>query len=324
MKTFQKEISIGLVLLCLIALTACTASPQASPAPSDLPPANTATTIQPSPPQPTPAQPTQAQPAPAGEKYSVDAQNGKWSYSCDDYSIDITKIQSDKLKLTYFLADIKISNFDVIQSGFSSRAHPGYSPGNPTKTAANYNAVYAQNGDWFYHPANKQGMCIRNGITFYDKEQQADTLAFLPDLTIQIYRPGETTVLDLLKSGVKDTISFGPMLVRDGKVNEDLPKSHIYDPYARSGFGMTTKSHFIGIVTEGFGVDDSRGITLDEFAQLFLSHGCNTAYNLDGGPSAAMIFMGKMLNRHRLSNGKTYTAVPDILIIGTTPSVKGN
>lgn len=297
MKAFK--IWVGLLFLfILISTTACSTNPQAS-SPSLSP----------------------AQPTPAGEKYSADSQSGKWSYSCDDYSIDITKIESDELNLTYFLADIKINNFDVIQSGFSNRAHPGYSPANPAKTAANYNAVYAQNGDWFYHPANKQGMCIRNGITFYDKEQQADTLAFFPDISIKIFRPGETTVLDLLKSGVKDAISFGPMLVRDGVVNPDLPNSHIYDPYARSGFGMIEKNHFIGIVTEGFGIDDSRGITLDEFAQLFLSYGCDNAYNLDGGPSAAMIFMGKMLNKHKLSNGDTYTAVPDILIIGTSPSV---
>lgn len=255
------------------------------------------------------------------EKYTIDPENGRWSYSNRELSVTIQKIHSNILRLTYFLADIRIKNFKAIQSGFSNRVHPGLSPANPARTALSYDAVYAQNGDWFLHPANKQGMVIRNGIVFYNREQLADTIIFLPDGTIRLFKPGETTVQALLKAGVNDALSFGPILVRDGTVNPDLKESHIFKPYARSGFGMAGRNHFFGIVTEGAGVDGSRGVTLDEFARLFLHYRCPTAYNLDGGPSSAMIFMGKMLNKHNLNNGKTYTPVPDILIMGTSPTV---
>lgn len=39
-------------------------------------------------------------------------------------------------------------------------------------------------------------------------------------------------------------------------------------------------------------------IDLITFAQLFLDRGCALAYNLDGGSSAAMVFMGEILNEH--------------------------
>ena len=40
----------------------------------------------------------------------------------------------------------------------------------------------------------------------------------------------------------------------------------------------------------------SKGVTLNEFAQIFENLGCELAYNLDGGNSANMYFMNKKVN----------------------------
>ena len=43
---------------------------------------------------------------------------------------------------------------------------------------------------------------------------------------------------------------------------------------------------------------------LYEVITLFYAYGCKQAYNLDGGSSAAMVFMGEYLNMHsRLEGG---------------------
>lgn len=41
----------------------------------------------------------------------------------------------------------------------------------------------------------------------------------------------------------------------------------------------------------------SHGLLLSEFAKLFEKEGCVMAYNLDGGASATMVFMGEYINK---------------------------
>jgi hypothetical protein len=70
-------------------------------------------------------------------------------------------------------------------------------------------------------------------------------------------------------------------------------------------------------------------MTVWEFADLFAEYGCSLAYNLDGGLSAAMVFMGEQLNSHsgqRIgeSNDISYQrAVPDGLMFGYSELVPG-
>ncbi|MNO09470.1 hypothetical protein D3C81_2326670 [compost metagenome] len=55
-------------------------------------------------------------------------------------------------------------------------------------------------------------------------------------------------------------------------------------------------------------------MSLEEFADLFVSLNCTEAYNLDGGGSSTMYFMGRVVN-NPLGKGKE-RGVSDILYIG--------
>jgi exopolysaccharide biosynthesis protein len=48
------------------------------------------------------------------------------------------------------------------------------------------------------------------------------------------------------------------------------------------------------------------GMTLGEFAELFASQGCKTAYNLDGGGSSVMYSKGLVVN-NPLGRGRERT-----------------
>ena len=61
---------------------------------------------------------------------------------------------------------------------------------------------------------------------------------------------------------------------------------------------MVEPGHFIAISVDGRQKDYSVGMTMAEFTQLFYLYGCPVAYNLDGGSTAAMIFMGECLTQH--------------------------
>ena len=52
------------------------------------------------------------------------------------------------------------------------------------------------------------------------------------------------------------------------------------------------------------------GMLLDEFAQLFVDHGCKVAYNLDGGGSATMILGSQRVNK---TSGSRERDVSDIV-----------
>jgi hypothetical protein len=83
---------------------------------------------------------------------------------------------------------------------------------------------------------------------------------------------------------------------------------------------MVEPGHFVVIVCDGAAAGIQFGhVFLPEFAQLFVDQGCTTAYNLDGGVSACMVFMGEQLNQHGNKRVGTYQdsyqrRVPDGLV----------
>jgi exopolysaccharide biosynthesis protein len=87
----------------------------------------------------------------------------------------------------------------------------------------------------------------------------------------------------------------------------------------RTGIGVVEPGHFVLIVADGRQKDYAIGLSLVDFANLFKEEGCVSAYNLDGGVSAAMVFMGEHLNTHL--NIKDYSQqrnLPDALLFGHT------
>jgi exopolysaccharide biosynthesis protein len=63
----------------------------------------------------------------------------------------------------------------------------------------------------------------------------------------------------------------------------------------RCAIGYVSKGHYLVLVVDGR-CDQSPGTSLWELAQVFCELGAETAYNLDGGGSATMIFNGKLIN----------------------------
>nr|WP_258168848.1 phosphodiester glycosidase family protein [Paenibacillus sp. AR247] len=68
------------------------------------------------------------------------------------------------------------------------------------------------------------------------------------------------------------------------------------------------------VVVDGRQQNYSRGMTLNEFANLFEDLGATEAYNLDGGGSSTMYFMGRVVNS---PGGKGQErGVSDIIYVG--------
>lgn len=244
-----------------------------------------------------------------------------WNYSSEDTTIQISKVEtgSGSDKITYYVADVQLEQADLLQSAFAKNAFGRNITENTSTIAAANNAIFAINGD--YYGFRDDGVIIRNG-TLYRDEPTRDALALLSDGTMKSYNEEQLSSSDLLAEGVTQTYSFGPILVKDGTVVDDFDKVVIDTNFGnrsiqgsnpRTGIGMIAPNHYVFIVVDGRNENYSKGMTLSEFAQVFKDLGATEAYNLDGGGSSTMYFMGRVVNNPQ---GKQQErGVSDILYI---------
>ena len=224
--------------------------------------------------------------------------------------------------MTYFVAHIRMREVNAFRPAFSNDTYNGGTPkAMPWQICRMRNAVLFLSGDNLIHmEKEKKGVMIRNGWVYYDGTK-SDTLALYPDMTMRIYEKGTVNAQQLLEDGVLNSYGFmyDPILIHNGVLNEAANKSDIKGRNPRTGLGMVEAGHFVAIVVDGRQPEYSIGMYLDEFARAFQAEGCVEAYNLDGGISAAMVFMGEQLNTHAggdISQNKHQRSVPEGMLWG--------
>lgn len=286
-------------------------------------------TAQPTPvptPEPTPIPTPEPTPEPAPDPYFTEAgveevtedeENGYWLYRSPTLFVEVNRVCDDEGPRTYFVADIRFKEGEAERAAFGTPEKPGKSYLALYKMAINYQAVIAVNGDYMNKVKDDlKGVIMRDGIV-YTNDQEVDTLAFYPDGTMRVFRPNEITPEQLIDDGVRNTFSFGPTLIYDGVIEPGLERRHLASRKPRTAIGMVEPYHYIFAVVDGRQSRYSIGMTLPQLAELFAQYDCRVAYNLDGGKSATMSFMGKNINRYEGSlTGQR--SVPDALMFGFT------
>ena len=242
----------------------------------------------------------------------VDAEGGHWEYKTDDLGISIDRVKtktSDNKPLTYFVADIHMRDLTQFRPGFGAEGHTGRGATRPWIIARREKAVLWITGDNLINDEREEkGILIRDGRKFWSANKE-DTLAIYPDMSMRIVKKGEMSATDLLEAGVENAYSFGPTLIDDGVINTQAKYHRVRRANPRTAIGYLAPGHYLAIVVDGRQPGYSLGLPVWDLADLFASYGCTVAYNLDGGLSAAMIFMGEQLNTH---SGKRSGAVDDI------------
>jgi len=244
-----------------------------------------------------------------------------WNYVSDSVSISIQKITtgSGSNTVTYFVADVILDDAASLQSAFANDQFGRNIIEKTSVIAAENNAIFAINGD--YYGFRDDGIIIRNGVIYRDQPARTG-LAFFLDGSMAIYDETETSAEKLLAEGVWNTLSFGPALLIDSaiptgiasvEVDTNFGNHSIQGNQPRTGVGIVDKNHFVFIVVDGRSKGYSRGVTLIEFAEIFQSLGCTEAYNIDGGGSSTMYFMGRLVNNPLGRNQERGTS--DILFI---------
>jgi exopolysaccharide biosynthesis protein len=97
------------------------------------------------------------------------------------------------------------------------------------------------------------------------------------------------------------------------KVPDYYPLGEVRDIYSRAGLGKLDDLHYLLVA-----VNEENGYwrvpTMDRFADQMMSFGCEKAYALDGGQTAAIVTNDKLINRPDFGNQRT---VSDIIYFAT-------
>ena len=232
------------------------------------------------------------------------------SYQSDTATISIKTVEtgSGSDKVTYYVADITVSDATIVKSAFADDSFGTNIIAYPSVIAEQAGAVLAINGD--YYGFRDAG--ARQGLAFYQ------------DGSMKLYDETATNAKTLLSQGVWQTLSFGPGLLQDGKildgiedveVDTNFGNHSIQGQQPRTGIGWIEDNHLLFVAVDGRSSGYSRGVTMTEMAEIFAGLGAKVAYNLDGGGSTAMVFNGALVN-NPLGKGKERGTSDIIYIAG--------
>ncbi len=251
---------------------------------------------------------------PEGEFVYEDADNGLWAYLSTTIQIEIVRYELPDLPQVWFVTDLKFkpeseSFAQVLYANASFKGQQIY----PETLAQTSKLVLGVNGDYYpYRVERKTGVgnIIRNREVLYNFDAKKrmsypnlDTMALRDDGTFSVYAASEISATELLEQGdVHDALSFGPYLARDGKLR--IYSGEGYDATEpRNAVGMIEAGHYCIITVEGRINPGPKGVTLNTLAEMMYAQGVTDAFNLDGGSTSVLIFMGTKLNRTGANSG---------------------
>lgn len=230
------------------------------------------------------------------------------SYKSANISIAIQEVK--KYDVTCYAADIYVSELKYFGTAFAKKKDIMGSKEFTDEIAEENGAILAINGD---HCTDNEGTVVRNGQLFRKPKSSFDVFVMNYDGTMQVFSPDEFDVEKIKSEGAYQVWSFGPMLLQDGQPMTQFNATQAgtgLNP--RTAVGYFEPGHYCFIQVGGRQQGYSEGYTLEQLSQLMYDLGCTVAYNLDGGQSSEIIFMGRMLNRQDAGRRRT----PDILYIG--------
>lgn len=237
------------------------------------------------------------------------------SYSDGKTSIELKQYRQDDT--TVYVADITLSDAGTLKTALANNTYGKNITQTTSDMAEETDAVLAINGDYY---SARSGYVIRNGVLYRDTSSDAsqEDLVIYQDGSFEIVTEGSVTAAQLLENGAQQVLSFGPALVKDGEVSvtqgEEVGKAMASNP--RTAIGQIDDLHYVMVVADGR-TEESAGLSLYQMAEFMKSLGVKTAYNLDGGGSATMVFNGKVINQPTTGGSRiSERKVSDIVYIG--------
>ncbi len=263
------------------------------------------------------------------ETVFIDEKVGTWEYKSSALTVKIQRNYEEKQNITWYLAEILSTDQHLFRCISAVNEKLQW----PATIAQENSTVFAINSD-FHHlrVANKSrtGVIIRDGVIVGEKTYEhnkgkfpnLDTMAIYPDGRLEVYPSDAYKAQEYLDMGAIDVLAFGPYLIKDGQLNETALAKYGKSHAPRTGIGMVKPGHYYAIMVEGrHSRSDGTGVSF--LTEKLFEQGCTTGFNLDGGQTATMIFMGDQIVKIGQTEGENASArkCGEIIGIGTSTLV---
>lgn len=197
-------------------------------------------------------------------------------------------------------AEVKIADGSQFRRFLADGRYGADTQYKTTEMAQTVNAVLASSGDFYkFH---------YNGIVVYEGEvrkvhaNKADT-CFIDDggnlifLSQDVQMNDEEAQKFVDENNIRFSLVFGPILVDDGvrcePANYDLGEINSFSP--RAALCQMDELHYL-VVTANPEPEHPGKLDIHQFAQRLAETGCQKAYTLDGGQTAAIALDGELVN----------------------------
>lgn len=238
------------------------------------------------------------------------------SYESDNISIRISTLREYDTQI--YVADVTIKDVSYLRAGLANGVFGRNVKAATSTIASECGAILAINGDFYGFREN--GFVLRNGYLYRSSARAVDdddALVIYDDGSMDIVSENESDAGTLATSATQ-IFSFGPGLIKDGNIlvdsSSEVEQAMRSNP--RTAIGQISPLHYILVVSDGR-TSESSGLSLVQLAEVCREQGCELAYNLDGGGSSTMWFMGRVIN-NPTTTGKSSSerSVSDIVYIG--------
>lgn len=216
----------------------------------------------------------------------------------EDDSIRVQMETREENGVIWRIAWVEISSPSQLRTATAGKKLTSKTTATVAAMAQKNNAVVAINGDNFVDNPTKTSYEYRMGQKIRNKtnrlkdiliiDEKGDFHTFINSQGIKEFEEGEGEIIN--------AFTFGPALVQQGNLLT-ISKDYGYNPKGReprAAIGQLDTLSYVLVVAEGRG--DSVGATQQELADFMYSLGCQEAYNLDGGGTAAMVYQNKYYN----------------------------
>lgn len=210
-----------------------------------------------------------------------------------DNNIEIKEINGSTYKGYLAIID----NPARVSVGISSDYFPSARGKTVQDIAKKYNAVLAINGGGFEDESGMGsggtpiGIVISDSKIVYGTESNKyEMIGFDKDNKLVV---GTMTGKDALNRGMRDALSFGPILIVNGNVAKINGAGSGLNP--RTAIGQRKDGKVLLLVIDGRQAN-SLGASYQDIVNIMLEYGAINAANLDGGSSSQMYYEGKYIN----------------------------
>lgn len=219
----------------------------------------------------------------------------------------LVEISSDNSKDTIEIINIKGSTYkghlaiihdpSRLTIGVSGEYGPGYKGKTVEEMAKSYNAILATNGGGFEDTAGVGNGGTPIGIVISDNKLKYGSLSgtyeligFDNDNKLVV---GKMTGSEALNRGIRDALSFGPILIVNGIASEVKGNGSGLNP--RTAIGQRKDGAVLLLVIDGRQAN-SLGASYADIIKIMLEYEAVNAANLDGGSSSLLYYEGKYIN----------------------------